>query len=87
MNTRTHAAFNLITGEVLTTNHGRHLKRRVAQVERWNLQHGYGAGKWVFAHGNDWREKTRRKIQVKRGNSSLLFAELDLLGLTLTIDI
>ena len=63
MNTRTHAAYNLVTGEVYTTNRGRYLKRRVAQVERWNLRHGYGAGKWIFVHGNDWQEKLAAKIK------------------------
>ena len=61
MNTRTHAAANRITGEVLTSNHGNHLKRRVAQVERWNLRHGYGAGEWVFAHGKDWQAQLGKK--------------------------
>lgn len=66
MYTRTHAAANTITGEVLTCNHGRHLKRRVAQIERWNLRHGYGSGKWVFAHGSDWGAKLGQKFAAQK---------------------
>lgn len=66
MNTRTHAAANLITGEVLTSNHGRHLKRRVAQIERWNVIHCYGSGKWVFAHGSDWGAKLGQKFTIQK---------------------
>jgi hypothetical protein len=52
----THAAMNLITGEVLTTNRANHLKRRVAQTSRWDRAHGFASGRWVFAHGTEWRE-------------------------------
>ena len=52
----THAAMNLITGEVRTTNHSNHLKRCVKRSSAWDVRHGYGAGKWVFAHGENWRE-------------------------------
>lgn len=51
----THAAMNLVTAEVLTTNHANTLKRRVAENESWNGSHGYGKGIWVFAHGKDWK--------------------------------
>lgn len=61
--TRIHAAANLVTGEVLTTNHSSYLKRRVAQIERWNIRHGFGSGRWVFAHGSDWRKKLEAKIE------------------------
>jgi hypothetical protein len=56
-----HAAMNLITAEVLTTNHANHLKRRVAQNESWNGSHGYGKGVWVFAHGKDWANQLGQK--------------------------
>ena len=61
MNNRTHAAYNITTGEVLTSNHANHLRRRVKRNESWNIEHGYPAGRWVFAHGRDWAEKLARK--------------------------
>ena len=61
MTNRTHAAYNIATGEVLTSNHANHLRRRVKKIERWNIEHGYGHGKWVFAHGKDWADKLARK--------------------------
>lgn len=56
-----HAAMNLITAEVLTTNHANHLKRRVAENEAWNLAHNLGKGVWVFAHGKDWAHQLGQK--------------------------
>jgi hypothetical protein len=53
----THLAYNLTTGEVLTTNHANHLKRWVARHtksdRKWAKAHGVtlGASKWLFAHG------------------------------------
>ena len=52
----THAAMNLITGEVRTTNHSNYLKRCVKRSSAWDAYHGFRAGKWVFAHGENWRE-------------------------------
>ena len=46
-----HVAYNTITGEIIMTIRGNHLKRCVARNERWNRKHGYPHGKWVFAHG------------------------------------
>ena len=45
-----HIAYNTTTGEVLTTTTGNALKRRVEREKRWNIAHGYPAGKWHFAH-------------------------------------
>lgn len=59
---RKHAAFNLVTGEVLTTNHANHLKRWVARNNRWSMQAGQPVGCWVFAHGKDWSEKLVNKV-------------------------
>jgi hypothetical protein len=56
-----HAAMNLVTAEVLTTNHANTLKRRVAENEGWNGSHGYGKGVWVFAHGKDWANQLGQK--------------------------
>ena len=52
MSNRIHIAYNATTGEVLTSSNGNNLNRRVKRIERWNIEHGYGRGKWVFAHGN-----------------------------------
>ena len=57
-----HAAYNLITGEVLVTSRSNHLKRWVARTNRWDIAHGYGAGRWVFAHGANWRDKLASKL-------------------------
>ena len=57
----THAAFNLTTGEVLTTNHANTLKRSVKRNTAWNVAHGYGKGKWVFAHTKNWAKVFERK--------------------------
>lgn len=57
----THAACNITTGEVHASNNANYLNRIVKCVERWNIEHGYAAGRWVFAHGADWAEKLARK--------------------------
>ena len=57
-----HAAYNLETGEVITTNNGNHLKRCVARASRWNRTHGYPVGTWIFAHGKDKEQRLRQKI-------------------------
>ena len=52
----THAAMNLITGEVRTTNSGNHLKRCIARATAWDKAHGFDLpNKWVFAHGENWQ--------------------------------
>lgn len=56
----THLAYNIGTGEVLTTNHGNHLKRWVARhtkndiawAKQWNEP--FPPYRWVFAHGKDF---------------------------------
>lgn len=56
----THLAYNLATGEVLTTNHANHLKRWVARHtandREWAKANGAELPryKWVFAHGRDY---------------------------------
>ena len=53
----THAAMNLITGEVRTTNHVNHLKRCIARATAWERAHGFDLpSKWVFTHGENWQE-------------------------------
>ena len=53
----THAAYNLTTGEMFTTNRVNHLKRRVARANAWDKAHGYGKPVWMFAHGANWQAK------------------------------
>ena len=58
----THLAYNLATGEVLTTNHGNHLKRWVARHtandRKWATRWGEKLPRyrWVFAHGKDYTD-------------------------------
>ena len=46
-----HIAYNLTTGEVITTTTGNALKRRVRDCNRWAIRYGYPVGEWRFAHG------------------------------------
>ena len=62
----THAAMNIITGEVLTSTHGNTLKRRVKRNTAWDIAHGYGRSEWVFAHGSDWQSKFANKLDARR---------------------
>lgn len=58
----THLAYNLTTGEVLTTNHANHLKRWVvrhtANDQAWARANGevLPKYKWKFAHGKDYTD-------------------------------
>lgn len=67
----THLAYNLGTGEVLTTNHANHLKRWVArhsaQDIAWCKAHGgdLRGYKWVFAHGGNYSDCVA-KLTVRR---------------------
>jgi hypothetical protein len=56
-----HATYNILTGEIITSSTGNALKRRVAIIEKWNREHGYGKGKWVFSHGFGAIEKVCKK--------------------------
>lgn len=57
-----HAAYNITTGEVLTSNHANHLKRWVAYHIDRTIREGGEAGIWVFAHGKNWK----RSLAAKR---------------------
>lgn len=59
-----HVAYNIETGEVITTNRSNHLKRCVTQAQRWNIHHHYPLGKWLFAHNKQGIERIRRQIDV-----------------------
>ena len=58
----THLAYNLATGEVLTTNHANHLKRwvahHIANDRKWAARWGekFPRNRWVFAHGKDYTD-------------------------------
>ena len=45
-----HIAYNAITGEIISTNNGRCLKKRVAEANKWSIKLGYPVGKWFFSH-------------------------------------
>ena len=45
-----HIAYNLTTGEVITTTTGSHLKRKVKENNAWAIRYGYPVGEWRFAH-------------------------------------
>ena len=52
-----HIACNLVTLEVVTCERACDLRRRVAQITRWNVAHGYREHRWVFAHGSEGMDK------------------------------
>ena len=58
---RTHAAYNITTGEVLTSQHANYLKRWVAYNVSRNIREGGEAGVWVFAHGKNWKRSLAAK--------------------------
>lgn len=64
--TNGHAAYNLDTYEVIICSRGNHLKRKVAQVQRYNKAYNYMPSRWVFAHGKDVFRKLERKILKHR---------------------
>lgn len=55
-----HVAYNLATGEILTTNSGNHLKRwvkrHIANDRKWFKKQGLACppNRWVFAHGGSY---------------------------------
>lgn len=57
-----HLAYNLATGEVLTTNRANHLKRWVARHIANDRKYYAAIGqpcppnRWVFAHGKDYTD-------------------------------
>lgn len=57
-----HIAYDLTTGEVITSNHSRHLRRLVSISNRANIKHGFPTGCWVFAHGKHAWDTLRKKI-------------------------
>lgn len=71
----THAAYNLTTGEILTTNRANHLKRWVARHtvndRKWAQAHGEELPpyRWVFVHGGSWDDclaKLAAKLEAHR---------------------
>jgi hypothetical protein len=57
-----HLAYNLATGEVLTTNRGNHLKRWVKRHDTNDRKYFVAIGqtcppsRWIFAHGKDYND-------------------------------
>ena len=55
-----HVAYNLATGEILTTNSGNQLKRwvkrHIANDRKWFKKQGLACppNRWVFAHGGSY---------------------------------
>lgn len=65
-----HAAYNLTTGVVMIVEgSGNQFKRYVAMEGRWDITHGLGKSRWVFAHGKDAEDKVYAKAVaiLKRG--------------------
>lgn len=60
-----HVAYNIETGEIITTTKSNHLKRCVKQANRWNVQHSYPLGKWLFAHNKQGIDRIRRQIDAR----------------------
>ena len=58
-----HIAMNIITGEIMETRSGNHLKRCVAIAERYNRKYWGEKGKWIFAHGSKAEEKLAAKVE------------------------
>lgn len=65
-----HIAYNIETGEVITTNHSNYLKRCVKQANHWNRAHNYPLGKWLFAHNEQGIERIRREINARATQNS-----------------
>lgn len=69
----THLAYNLATGEVLTTNHSNHLKRWVARHtandRKWAKANGVELPRyrWVFAHGGSYTDCVAKLMARREG--------------------
>ena len=48
---RLHVAYNVETGELISTTKPAQLKRMVRNANAFAQRLGYPVGKWVFAHG------------------------------------
>lgn len=59
-----HAAYNLITGEIVAGNTTNHLKRIVAYNSFINRYYYNSPNKWVFAHGKNAIEKVCEKANI-----------------------
>lgn len=59
---RTHATMNLITGEVITSTSAKGLKRSVFYANKYPISDNTNYKRqWLFAHGEDWQDKLRKK--------------------------
>lgn len=57
-----HVAYNIETGEVITTTTSNGLKRFVKQHNQWNVEHHCTTGTWLFAHNKQGIDRIRRQI-------------------------
>lgn len=60
-----HVAYNIETGEIITTNRSNHLKRCVKRNNRWNIANNYPTGRWLFAHNKQGVDRIRRTIDAR----------------------
>jgi hypothetical protein len=51
-----HCAYNIHTGEIISSNCGNYLKREVARTKRFDKEHYNEPGAWRFSHdyGKKW---------------------------------
>ena len=61
-----HWALNIVTGEVIGCSTGNHLKREVARNQRWDIAHGYGAGKWIFFHCTEAKMRATYQARIAK---------------------
>ena len=59
-----HWAVNTATGEVLGSTTGSQLKRHVRHNVRWDVRHGYGAGRWLFFHCTEAQMRERYQARL-----------------------
>jgi hypothetical protein len=64
---RDHCACNIETGEVIVCLSGNNLKRLVKRTNRLYVKQGYSVGKWIFAHGADFRPLLEKKLEKMKG--------------------
>lgn len=59
-----HVAYNLDTGEVITTPRSNRLKFVVKRINNWNRRHNLPVGRWLFAHNKQGIDRIRRQIDA-----------------------
>lgn len=64
-----HAAYNLITGEIVAGDTANHLKKVVAYNSFINSYYYNSSNKWVFAHGKNAVERVCEKANAYYENN------------------